>query len=277
MKTIETKAKGITINAELFTGINDFLAVYEDKPTSEAYKEHDTAAHLQDEVYTESRQDFTGVEGYEDAVNKFRNGVNVNAIKTARAAAVTGMKRRVKHSVCGGRVSVPSYLSGSPACMRRSAKMPAKTELNVVVDTSVHCGVSAEQITKAGQTIVQYITDLEARYNVNLHAVVSISFEQKSRGGYKDAYVCGIKIKDAGKPFSAARVSFCLTSAAFLRVFGFLFITRKENVPFSFGLGYPTSNEIEQERDVMNALYKNAVLVSLAEVVRRGEKGLPTA
>ena len=87
MKTIETKAKGITINAELFTGINDFLAVYEDKPTSEAYKEHDTAAHLQDEVYTESRQDFTGVEGYEDAVNKFRNGVNVNAIKTARAAA----------------------------------------------------------------------------------------------------------------------------------------------------------------------------------------------
>lgn len=276
MNRIEKTANGVKIVAEKFNGIHDFLDMYENKPVSEAYAQHSGAQEYQNAKYDSHRKEFTGVKGYTEALDQFKNGVNVAAIKSARIAAEAGMKRQIKKSVNGGRVSVPSYLSGSPACMRRTCKMPAKTELNVVVDTGVPCRVSSEQITKAGQEIVKYITELEARYNVNLHAIVSVSMNETTRSNkYKDAYVCGIKIKDAGKPFSAARVSFCLTSSAFLRVFGFIWITRAEGIPYDWCLGYPTSNHIEQEREIVGNLYKNSITVSLNEVVKYGKDALP--
>lgn len=268
MNRIEKTKDGIEIVAEKFDGITEFLKAYENKPVSENYNNHSTAVSLQNNRYTKDRKTFTGVSGYAEAVNQLKNGVNVSAIKSARTAAAAGMKRQVKKSVNGGRVSVPAYLNGSPACMRRSCKLPAKTELNIVVDTSVHCGITVEQMTEAGKTIVKYITELEARYNINLHAVVSVSID-------KGVYTCGIKIKDAGKPFSAARVSFCLTSAAFLRVFGFIWITRAEGIPYHYGFGKPTSSDSEKEEKVMNAIYKNAILVSLNDVVKYGEDALP--
>lgn len=269
MNRIEKIVNGTKVTAEKFNSISEFLKEYEHKEISANYANHETAKYLQDETYTEHKQEFTGVSGYAEAVNQLKNGVNVSAIKSARTAAAAGTKRQVKKSVNGGRVSVPAYLNGSPACMRRSCRLPAKTELNIVVDTGVHCGVTSEQITEAGKTIVKFITELEERYNVNLHAAVATNINKK-------VYTCSIKIKDAGKPFSAARVSFCLTSAAFLRVFGFIWITRANKVPYALGLGTPTSSNAKQEKEVMNAIHKNAVLVSLADVISKGEKGLPT-
>ena len=276
MNRIEKNANGVKILAETFSGINDFLGMYEHKEVSEEYKKHTTAQEVQNEKYDSSRRKFTGVKGYGEALEQLKNGVNVTAIKTARTAAASGMKRTIKKSVNGGRVSVPSYLSGSPKCMRRSCKLPAKTELNIVIDMGVSCRTTAAEITEAGAVIVRYITELEERYNVNLVAANAISTEKK-RGSdeFKDAYICGIKIKDAGKPFSAARVSFCLTSAAFLRVFGFIWITRAEGVPFDWGLGKPTSLNMEQEQAIMKAVYKNAVTIAVNDVIRHGENALP--
>lgn len=266
----ELYANGVKITTEQFSGIHDFLNMYENAPVSEAYACHTTANHLQDDEYDSSEKSFTGVKGYADAVEKLKNGVNVAAIKSARIAAETGTKRMIKKSVNGGRVSVPAYLSGSPACMRRSCRMPAKTELNVVVDTGVPAFVKAGQVTEAGKLVVKFITELEDRYNVNLHAITSTSFD-----GYRDAFVFGIKIKDAGKPFSAARVSFCLTSAAFQRVFSFLWRTRAAGVPYDYALGRSTSNDMETERKVIAAVYKNSVLLSINDIIRRGEAALP--
>lgn len=274
MNRIEKEYNGVKITAEKFTGINDFLNAYENKPVSEEYKKHTTANELQNETYDSSRKKFTGVKGYTEALDQFKNGKNVAAIKAARTAAESGMKRQIKKSVNGGRVSVPSYLSGSPKCMRRTCKMPAKAELNIVIDMCVSCKITSSQIVEAGKEIVRYITELEYRYNVNLIAANAISMEE-SGGKYKDAYICGIKIKDAGKPFSAARVSFCLTSAAFLRVFGFMWITRAEGVPFDWGLGHPTSLKSEQETEIMKAVYRNAVTISINDVIRYGEHAFP--
>lgn len=274
MNRIEKEYNGVRIMAERFTGINDFLGAYENKPVSEEYKKHTTANELQNEVYDSSRKKFTGVKGYTEALDQFKNGKNVAAIKAARTAAESGMKRQIKKSVNGGRVCVPSYLSGSPKCMRRTCKVPAKTELNIVIDMGVSCKITSSQIVEAGKEIVKYITELESRYNVNLIAANAVSMEE-SGGKYKDAYICGIKIKDAGKPFSAARVSFCLTSAAFLRVFGFMWITRAEGVPFDWRLGHPTSLKSEQEAEIMKAVYKNAVTISINDVIRYGEHAFP--
>ncbi len=271
----EMNVGGIKVVSEKFDSIHDFLNNYENKPASEAYASHDTANNLQDEVYDSSERQFRGVSGYPEAVNQLKNGVNVKAIKSARTHAESGMKRVVKHSVNGGRVCVPAYLSGSPACMRRSVRVPAKTELNVVVDTAVPCGITSKQVTEAGKIIVKYITELEERYNVNIHAITSTSFNQSYRRGYTDAYVFGIKIKDAGKPFSAARVSFCLTSAAFQRVFSFLWRTRAEGVPYDWALGYSTSNNMEIETKVVNAVYKNSILISINHIIDKGEAALP--
>lgn len=276
MNRIEKTVNGVKIIAERFNGINDFLGAYGDKPASENYKDYPTAIEIQNETYSRDRKKFTGVKGYAEAVKQLKNGINVSAIKSARTAAAAGTKRQIKKSVNGGRVSVPSYLSGSPACMRRSCKLPAKTELNVVVDMAVPCRVTADQITEAGKIIVKFVTELEERYNVNLHAVNAVSMAKKrTSDDFADAYICGIKIKDAGKPFSAARVSFCLTSAAFLRVFGFVWFTRAEGVPFDWGLGRPTSHNMEQEQKIMKAVYKNAVTVSIYDVIRYGEQVLP--
>lgn len=276
MLRIEKEYDGVKITAEKFAGINDFLSMYENRPVSDTYKKHETANELQAEKYSTSRRRFTGVKSYAEAVNQLKNGVNVAAIKTARTAAAAGTKRTIKKSVNGGRVCVPSYLSGSPACMRRACKMPAKTELNVVIDMGVHYGITSEQITKAGQQIVKYITELEERYNVNLHAANAVSYNHKNcSADFSDAYIFGIKIKDAGKPFSAGRVSFCLTSAAFLRVFGFIWITRADGVPYAGGLGQPTSSNMEQEQKIMQAVYKNAVTISINDVIRNGEDAFP--
>ena len=268
----EIAYKNITITAERFSGINDFLNEYDSRPISPAYKDHHTASIIHNDVYDEYRADFSGAAGYTDAADKLKNGVNVSVIKTARAAAVTGTKRAIVHSVNGGRVSVPSYLSGSPACMRRKAKKPAKTELNIFIDNGVSAGISPEQIQTAGARIVEYITELQEKYIINLTAGGAISETSSGRG---NVYTYGIKIAEAGKPFSAARVSFCLTSPAFLRVFGFLWITRADGVPYMSGLGCPLSNNIERETEVLKRVYKNAIVISITDVIKNGKHALP--
>lgn len=274
----EMKYNRITVVSERFSGVNDFLSEYENKPVSELYALDCTATSLQDEAYSAGRADFAGVSGYTEALEQFRNGTNVNAVKTARAAAATGTKRAIVHSVNGGRVSVPSYLSGSPACMRRTARKPAKTELNIFVDMSVPSLISAEQVTEAGCKIVEYITRLESSYNVSLHAgtVTAMSSRYSSKIESSNVYVLGIKIKDAGKPFSAARVSFCLTSPAFQRVFSFIWRTRADGVPYDNGFGKSIAyNHIDYEREILKKIYKNTVTISVADVIQNGDSALP--
>lgn len=279
MNRIETTKGTLSITAEKFTGINDFLSLYEDREVSETYKEHSTATDVKKPIFSRDNQNFTGVTGYTEAIEAFRSGKNTTAIKTARANAVTGTKKAIKHTVNGGRVSVPSYLSGSPACMRRRVTKQAKTELNVVIDMGAPCRITAKQITTAGAQIVEYVTGLEQKYNVNLHACHIVSFEQGARRNgkynFKDAFMYGIKIKDAGKPFSAGRVSFCLTSPAFLRVFGFLWLTRADGVPFNWGLGYSTTLNMEQAKTVAETVYKNSVFISVLDVIENGKDAFP--
>ena len=276
MNRLETKTKsGIAVTVEKFAGINEFLTLYENREISEPYKSHDTANDLKKNSYNKHDREFTSVKGYAEAVEQFKNGKNTTAIKTARANAVTGTKKEIKHSVNGGRVCVPSYLSGSPACMRRRVSKPAKTELNVIVDMGVPWYISADQIKDAGAQIVEYVTDLEQRYNVNVHACHLVSFNQKSSGKYRDCFMYSIKIKDAGKPFSAGRVSFCLTSPAFQRVFGFLWVTRAEGVPYAYGLGTSTTHNMEQASEVIDKVYKNSLFLSVLDVIRHGKDAFP--
>ena len=162
--------------------------------------------------------------------------------------------------------------------MRKRANRPAKSELNLIVDTTVPWKVKGYEVVEAGKKIVEYLSEMESDYTVSLHVIALLSFNRVKVRGAKGKYICkdaygfGIQIKEAGKPFSASRVSFCLTSPAFLRVFGFIWTSRAEGIPYDSCYGYPLSHEPKKEKEVLSNIYKNSKVISIYDVIRYGEK-----
>lgn len=248
---------------EIYSGLGEFLATTEAREPIGNYKTTRAMNELQSEHY--SRVDHYGATGYSSAKNDLLNGRNVDVIKKARSGAVMGTKKTMVYSVTGSSVSVGRALTGKPNCMRKKVKISKPITKNIVLDVAVSAYVTADQYATAGAALVNHITDLQKRYNVNLY----VGFTTYINGV---PFGCYVKIMEAGRAFSAARLSYMLTVPAFLRVFGILWIG-KTATKYSLGFGTPLATENKKlYHKFINTLIPGANALSMAEIIKNDYK-----
>ena len=248
---------------EIYSGLGEFLATTEAREPIGKYKTTRAMNDLQSEHY--SRVDHCGATGYSSAKNDLLNGRNVDVIKKARSGAVMGTKKTMVYSVAGSSVSVGRALTGKPNCMRKKVKVSKPITKNIILDVGVSCYVTAKEYATAGAALVNYITDLQKHYNVNLYVGFTTYIDGTPFG-------CFVKIMEAGRAFSAARLSYMLTVPAFLRVFGILWIG-KTATKYSLGFGAPLATENKKlYHKFINTLIPGANALSMAEIIKNDYK-----
>ena len=83
---------------------------------------------------------------------------------------------------------------------------------------------------------------------------------------------CGIAIKNSGQVFSAARVSFSMSSPAFLRTFQWLQLATNPNAEFDDGYGSNVAYHYKGNKlsNYYKAMYGEGIYISLPDVVMYG-------
>ena len=119
------------------------------------------------------------------------------------------------NSVVGYQVNVPNYLSGVPTDM--IANVPKKTSqkiVNILVNTSVSCGVDTKSIEKAGSYYYIVIDLLEkAGYRCNVYVLASYSSTD-------EGYML-VRAKTDKEPFNKEKMAFLLAHPSFHRRINF--------------------------------------------------------
>jgi hypothetical protein len=248
---------------EIYSGLGEFLATTEAREPIGKYKTARAMTNLQSEHYFNTKE--LGASGYTAAKTDLLNGRNVDIIKKARSGAAVGHKKVMIYSVTGSSVSVGRALTGKPNCMRKKVKVSKPITKNLVLDVSISCRVTPKEYATAGAALVNYITDLQKHYNVNLFVGFTTYIDGTPFG-------CFVKIMEAGRAFSAARLSYMLTVPAFLRVFGILWIG-KSATKYESGFGRPLATENKKlYHKFINTLIPGANALSMAEIIKNDYK-----
>lgn len=261
MKTIKRKTidkKPLLLRE--FSGLKDLITFLETTPPDSGWDNHISDNYPY-------RPTWCGARNYTEAKKALTKGANITEIKKAisRGAGVT-MKRQRTQDVIGGCLNVPAYLAGNPACMYRVDRVKSRGAFNVFVDVSVHCGITKKQVCDAGIEILIRVLQLSARYPVNLYVGDFGIYSNKIYGH-------AVKIMDAGRAYNTARVSYALTEAGFLRVFGLGVIERSGQFwdgGASNGYGRPL--RAYERKNAVDAVFKNAIVVSTTEVIEDGTR-----
>lgn len=257
MKTIKKKMdNNRPLMLREFSGLKDLTTFLETTPQDDGWSNH------ADDNYPFNER-WCGASSYTEAKASLTKGANVNEIKKAitRGAGATTKRKRTL-GVIGGCPNVPAYLAGSPACMYRMDTVKSRGAYNVHVDVGVHSGISRQEICEAGIEILIRVLQLSSKYPVNLY-VGDFGIHDKKVYGH------AVKIMDAGRPYNTARVSYALTEAGFLRVFGLGVIERSGqfwDVGASYGYGRPLT-KIER-KNAVETVFKNAISLSTLEVIQ---------
>lgn len=261
MKVIKRKTEGNKpVMLREFSGLKDLTTFLETTPPDAGWSNH------ADDNYPFSFK-WCGAHNYSEAKTSLLKGSNVKEIKKAisRGAGVTEkMKRSI--DVIGGCPNVPAYLAGSPACMYRVDRVKSRGAYNVFVDVGVHSGITKTEVCEAGIEILIRVLRLASQYPVNLYV---------GDFGIYDGKIYGhaVKIMDAGRAYNTARVSYALTEAGFLRVFGLGVIERNGqfwSAGASYGYGRPLG--AYERKHAVNAVFKNAISLSTMEAINDGDK-----
>lgn len=254
-----------------FSGINEFADFIRENPNRKEWFdiwEGKVLKKLEQDEYERNDVRFRGVHGYAEAQDKLLNGVNVREIHRARAASFTAERRMVARGVAGGVPIVPATLASCPMNMLTLRPQPERRSLRVFVDCAMPCRVSGSDMSEAGKKVVAVLAKLDAVANYDLVAG-SVTCDSHAT---ENVYGLGINIKTSGKPFSASRVSFCLTSPAFLRVFEFLWDGKNKNIKPMDGFGRSLSGyDGESFKKLMKMHHKDTIVISLEKVVDYGE------
>lgn len=254
---------------ETFETIDEFIREVESRPLSDTYSFSTTAQGFTDASYDSHDRRFRGVSGYDEAKKQFIEGTKA-AVEMSKAFAseVDPRQREAANSPCGCVPIVANALRGIPDSMVdiRRKRIPKATRL--VVDMTVHCGISCSDIIRAGKQIIAAVGKLEGQ-GISTEIMCTV-----------DSLMCGnvltgmgVTIKNAGQGFSAARVSFPMSSPAFLRVFSLMHTSRLKGCPYDAGYGRPLANSYSDDklRDYYRTMYGNGIYISLARVINRGE------
>ena len=210
--------------------------------------------------------EFCGAHSYEEASEQLMKGSNVNDLKRAVNKGRVGYgKEKLTLGVVGACPNVPAVLTGSPACMYRKKRVKTPGSYNVFVDVTVAGRISKKRIYEAGVQILIEVLQLSAKYPVNLYVGDLAVYQSK-------VYGSAVQIMTAGKPFNVARVSYALTEPGFLRVFTFCITERSGKFwPSAASGSYGRPLMPHNRKDVVNEVFKNAILLSTDEVISQGE------
>lgn len=256
MKTMKRKTQdGRPVMLREFSGLKDLTTFLETTPPDDGWSNH------ADDSYPFNVR-WCGAKNYTEAKASLTKGVNVTEIKKAisRGAGATAKMKRTQ-AVIGGCPNIPAFLAGNPACMYRIDRVKSRGAYNIFVDVGVHSGITKQQICDAGIEILIKVLQLASKYPVNLY-VGDFGIHDKKIYGH------AVKIIDAGRAYNTARVSYALTDAGFLRIFGLGVIERSGqywSVGASYGYGRPLRSW--ERREAVEAVFKNAISLSTSEAI----------
>lgn len=257
---------------ERFESIDEFIKTIEARPISPQYRGNGTAINVRSNDIDDPH--WTGAKSYEDAKKQFVEGTKAKTeMLKAYQTEVDPRQRQAVNAPCGCAPIVAHALMGIPDAMIdiRRKRIPKATR--VVVNMSISAATSARDITEAGKKIIAAIGKLESQ-GISTEILCS-----------KDAMVCGtisgcsIAIKNAGQAFNAARVSFSMSSPAFLRVFQFAHMSSQPEMPFSAGYGSALSYQLDRKelQEYYRTMYGDGIYISLADVQRYGQSAIDKA
>ena len=260
MKKFEKKINKLNVRIDKFSGIDEMIRYIESKPADDGWYE--------DTVNSKALgTSFYGAKDYETARAMLKKGVN---IKDIMVAINTGKrdynkKRNVRH-VAGGAPCVPAAVGNDPRAMYMKRNEQLTGAYNVYVNCNYLGGVSKSEVKDAGIKILQEVLRVSAIKPVNLWCG-TLAIDDDRRNIYGTA----MQVMDAGKAFNVARVSYALTEAGFLRVFGFA--CRERTGGFwspsnQYGMGRTLAkHDPKLNRRVLDAAYKNMVCINITDVI----------
>ena len=263
--------EGKPYTLERYESIDEFLRTVEARPITPQYQYHSDAGEIRG---TYSDPYFHGVKNYDEARQQFIDGTKAKAeMSKVFAATQTSRKRQTVNAIYGCAPIVPKALMGVPDSMIdiRRKRIPKVTK--VVVNMSIAFGTTSDQITEAGKKIIAAVGKLEAQGISTEIICTADKFVDNQISS------CGISIKNSGQAFSAARVSFSMSSPAFLRTFQWLQLMTNPKARYASGLGkniaYSWSGETLAR--YYRTMYGNGIYISLPDVVRRGQAEIERA
>lgn len=217
-----------------------------------------------------------GVDSYEQALEYLEKGYQpvVDKLKFAIRANISGQGKRISfhNDIVGCAPVVPLAIMGVPNAMVNSHMKQIKAKVvDVYYDGVFGCGVSSEDIIKTGSKVIAAILQLEQQgYRFNLYQVQSYSDRE-------DCDMMTVKLKDAAQPLDLKRISFPLTHTGFFRVIGFDWYSKtpkgKYRPCYGHAIGYEDSVKSKLPEMFKEMFGENAVFVSGAEILQKGELG----
>ena len=257
MKNIEKTINHKQMLVRQFSGISELRTWIKTTPIDDGWR--DTTARDLD-------FSFCGAHTYEEASESLLKGKHVEELKKAvRKGKGVSEKRKLTRGVVGACPNVPAVLAGNPACMYSRKRTKTPGAYNIYVDVAVSGFVKKQQIYDAGVDILIRVLQLSAKYPVNLYVGDLAKYGGK-------VYGSATQIMNAGKSFNVARVSYALTEPGFLRVFTFCVSERNGKFwPSSASSGYGSPLDSWERKEVCDAVFKNAIVLSTKEVISRGD------
>lgn len=270
-------ACGYEYTVERFDGINEFLQTIEARDISKEYSDNHTAITARSNDYSNTYKgaSWYGAKGYEDAREQFMYGTKAKkAMRTAYAATQITRERETVCAPCGCAPIVANALRGIPNSMIDIRRKRKPRVAKIVVNMAISHFVKPSQIVEAGKAIIAAIGKLDAQgIQTEIVCAVDALLNHTQIASY------GITIKNAGQAFNAARVSFSLSSPAFVRVFDFVHTSTRGDVVYDSGYGTPVSRALSKKDAAAyySKIYNADIHFALSEVISRGAGAIDEA
>ena len=255
---------------ERFDSIDEFITTVEGRKFQGKYS---FTEPLRGEDY--DRRAWRGASGYTEAKKQFMEGTKATAaMRTAYTALQTSRKRETVNAPCGGAPIVAAALMGLPNSMIDIRRKREPKTARVIINMGIRWQTTAEDITRAGKMIIAAVGKLDGE-GISTEILCTCDSVVNDRA----ISSCGITIKTAGQAFNAARVSFSMSSPAFLRVFQFIHKATKPGLPYdpNYGCAVPYKLKGKTLDAYYQTMYGPGVYISLAEVAERGQAEIDRA
>lgn len=191
-----------------------------------------------------SRHDY-GFSDADDLTKQVRTGldaVRTSALNRSIQNILQDSVRKrgpVRYLPAGGSVNVPRHLTGIPAMRSRRTKMTPSKVVNLCIDASTTWSTSAEDITRAGEYLMEVVQMLQRDgYRIGLY--FSDSCKNAGRKDGDRLRFMAVRIKAPEAAMDISTVGWWLTSPAAQRGVGFSWVCSAPDnarVPTPYGIG----------------------------------------
>lgn len=208
VKTVDRQ----TYIIEEFNSYNELLSINDSRKNNFGH-DRDCDKHWVGATYDEAVemlrygwQDKEKVDVIMETINKLQKMQDVQKIS-------------FKNDIVGYAPIVPLALKGVPQNMINTTRKPKKAKvINLVVDVTVSCGTSVEEILNWGAKVVSKIMNLEKQgYRVKIEVVTTFAADDWT----SKVHAMKVLVKGENQPFDIKRIMFPIAHSAMLRAIGF--------------------------------------------------------